>query len=719
MTTAVLPPPEEDVVEPPSRAAARAGREVLERVMLQLSRLPAKLDRGPVVAAIGGALSALRTLARSEIDDPDHLEILRAAAAAAGRAHGEMSKAEASSDGELTRRLGGVFDALSAQIEPTITIVLRRQEKLLRRAPEAAPRKPEQHVFQASAGAPRLFSFERPTLGPLVRVAAPAHAAREEAARDAAVSGDVQPEAGAPGGGDAAALDAGSGSADGAPGGGDAAAQDAGSGGEGDAGEVPPDKLQPIDEAGSLEREVGGGEDEPALSPEEAERLALRRLARDTAEELGSLGLLRTPVGPITAWAVGPLAFEERLLHHLDAFMALAEPFVSAGGEERRFDVLAPLLDWAGDAVVPDPSRAFARAFLLGCVAGEDTAAAAVTALRQSHPITYEAQRDALALAPHPGIAPLLGRMITDESPALVRVGLAVLERRKQAAFENVAPFLSHPDAAVRAAAARCLRAATAPQAALHLLAQHAETEEDEAALAATAESLVVLGARRGLDVARSLLGEEARFPGALPKGVRVDLLRLLAMAGGPSDGELLLASLGHDPAAAAALGWLGDAALVPAMLGALADSADLAARAGFCQALVRALHRITGLGRAPGGDPRTAVHLVDPPLDPRFWRQAWEEKGEGFAARRKYRFGSPFSPLATIAEAESPETPAARRRDPLLELAITSRGASRVHEGDWVVRQRLALAEVRERVKRGGDIPYPDGQWPREALFA
>src|SRR5262249_42308875 len=155
-----------------------------------------------------------------------------------------------------------------------------------------------------------------------------------------------------------------------------------------------------------------------------------------------------TPVAalPHNPWSVGPEAFEERLLKDLDAFMAVGEPFVSHSGASLRIDVLAALLEGGGDAMGPGPARGFGRAFVLGCVAGDDTAAAAVLALRQSHPITYEAQRDALSLAPHPGLGPLLERMIAEESPPLVRIGLAVLERRREAAFEVVAPLLSHPN---------------------------------------------------------------------------------------------------------------------------------------------------------------------------------------------------------------------------------------------------------------------------------
>jgi hypothetical protein len=270
----------------------------------------------------------------------------------------------------------------------------------------------------------------------------------------------------------------------------------------------------------------------------------------------------------------------------------------------------------------------------------------------------------------------------------------------------------------VRASAARCLSVTAPAQAALSLLAAHVEGEEDDAVLAAIAESLTVMGARRGLEIARGMLGEETSFPGSLPKAVRAHCLRLVAIAGGPSDVDLLLASLGHDSVAAAALGWFGDATVIPSLLGVLSESWGLPARAGFCQSLVRALHRITGLGRPPGSDPHTPIFLVDPPLDPGFWTRAWHEKREAFAGRRKYRFGGVFRPRWTLEEACAPEVRTSVRRDLLLELSILSRGASRVHEGDWVARQRAGLAEMWELLVRGGEGAYPEGQWPRTVLF-
>lgn len=667
--------------EAPSRPLARAGRDVLERALLRLSQLPAKVDRGPIQAALGAALTALARLERSGVDDLDHLDQLRAAVAATARAHGLASAAEAlgREPPALSPTILDVHDSLAAALEPTITLVVERQDHLLRRREDPAPERPARVPFRASEGAPRLFTLTREPLPLLVR-SAPAPAAEDDA--------DEQAE-----------LDA----------------EDAALGeGGADPNELP----APVDERafGSEEALVGpAAPDTSSAVVIETAAAGLARLARDVMEEVGSLGMLRSPDGPPVAWGVGLQSFEDRLLRDVDAFMALAEPLDE--DIEPRFDAIAELTAWAGDAMVPDPLRAFARAFLLGCISGEDTARAVMIALRQSHPATYAAQRDALALAPHPGLAPLLERVCADETPALVRVAVDVLRRRRQVSFEAVAPLLSHPQAGVREAAARCLAVATAPEAALQLLGEHTADEEDDAALLAAAEALLVLGSPKGLALVREKLGEEATFEGSLPKGARVTALRLLGQAGARQDGALLARLLRADPAAALAIGWHGDAAAVPLLIGQLAEAHGIPARHAFARALAAALHRITGLGRPPGDDGRAKLFVVEPPLDAAFWAAQWEVSHERFSKPLKYRFGRAFSPLGVVTEAETNEVLTDVFRDLLAELHILSRGASRAEADGWVSERRAALAEMREhfRVASGR---YPEGQWPAGVLF-
>jgi hypothetical protein len=432
---------------------------------------------------------------------------------------------------------------------------------------------------------------------------------------------------------------------------------------------------------------------------------SLRRMARDCMEEIGSLGILRAPEGPPVSWAQGPESFEQRLLCSLDALIALGHPFQSASGEG-KLDVLGALLDYAGDGFVPDPARGFVRAFVLGCVAGEDTVRAAVVGLRQSHRMTYLAQRDALSLAPSPAIGPAMRKLCATGSSALSRVALDVLRLRWEATFEAAAPFVSHPDASVRAAAARCLAVVEAREPAIRLLETRVEAEEDDRVLAVVAESLLRLNSMAGLAVTRERLVEELGSPGSLGAGARLDFLRLLGIAGGAADAEILLRSLDKSPHEAAAAGWHGHPELVPPLIVALKQSEGVASRTAFAREAARALHRITGLG-APEGEAKGAIEAVEPAVDSRMWQARWEQNRERFEAIQKYRFGRGFSAIASVAEAEAEAVLTDRREGCELEIAILAGGVSKFCTRDWVARQKAELGVLRERFAgehRGGE---------------
>jgi len=682
--------PPDEATEPLARSIARAGVEVLDRVIRELPTLPARAGRPALAEALTRALEALGGLAQSGIDDTDHLDLLRAAIEALDRARAALAAAEVARASQSVTELR---DALAAVFEPTLEQMVERQRTLFaRRAPAAsaslaAPvEKPTLVPFGVSVGTPRLCHLDRAPL-PLVFPLAPRSSRLE-------LDDDLDDDD----------LD-------------DDAAHDADqqkfpllTAGEGSLDESEP----------TLERELfAGAAAEAELPPAEAELRGLGRIARDVIDEIGVLGLLRarSPREPDGPWAIGPASFEERLLKDLDALVALAMPFASSSSPsgEGRLDVLALLLEHTGDGMAPDPARAFARAFTLGSFAGEDTARAAVRSMRRTHPMTHAAQRDALALAPHPGLAAELAKLCADAPPRLARVALEVLQTRREASFEVVAPLLSHPTAAVRAAAARCLSVATPSESGRSLLEAHAQIEEDESTLAATAEGLLILGSPAGLRLARAELEESLALADAYPRAARMDFVRLLAIAGSRADSELLFAALDDDAAVAEALGFHGDAGLVPTLLDALARAAGQPSRAAFGRALARALHRITGLGRAEGNEGKEPIFVVEPPPDPAFWRRRWQEHHERFAAPLKYRFGGSFSPAWTIAEAETDEVSTATRQDILLELAVLSRGASRVEARDWIARQKAEIAILKERFQRAPT--YPAGQWLATAL--
>ena len=103
-------------------------------------------------------------------------------------------------------------------------------------------------------------------------------------------------------------------------------------------------------------------------------------------------------------------------------------------------------------------------------------------------------------------------------------------------------------------------------------------------------------------------------------------------------------------------------------------------------------------------------MFAVEPPVDPAVWRRLWQQHQEKFAEPRRYRFGAPFSPATTLAEAEASDVSTVARRSVLRELAVLSRGASRLEPHDWVARQRAELGALAERFRQ---VPaYPTGRW-------
>lgn len=708
--------------EAPAKRTAALGREVVERVLLNLWSLPSRVDRAPITKGLEEAMRALDALQASELEDPAHLDRLRDGIARVEEARRRFEEADAGAAGERPiKSLGDLGNALSESLHLTMDRLVAMQGLLLRRPPVKEAPAVEVLPFRASVGLPVLHTLDRKPLPLGIRVEALPGPDDEE---DEASEVDEEDEVGeASGPGEA-----------GGPGDNDRY-DDVNNRNEGSLERLEPSALgAPTSELNKNKQNkheeqpraamLSGGEDssavasalDPSLSPAlnqamKAELEGLRRIARDCMEELGSLGLLRAPDGPSVAWATGPAGFEQRLLSSLDALIALGHPYPSIAGDG-RFDVLAALLDYAGDAFVPDPSRAFARAFVLGCVAGEDTVRAAVIALRQSHRMTYLAQRDALALAPNPAIGPAMRKLCGSGSSALARVALDVLRLRWEATFEAAAPFVAHPEASVRIAAARCLAAAQAREPATRLLERRLEMEDDDRVLAVVAESLLRLDALTGLTAARDKLTLELASPGSLSTAARIDFARLLGVAGGATDVEILLRLLDKSPQEASAAGLHGHPALIPALVAALKESEGVAARAGYVVAAARALHRITGLGLLEM-EPKPAIEAADPPAESSFWQARIEAAQKRFEPIQRFRFGRPFTPFSTLSEAEAEEVPADRRVDCELELAILSGGASRFHARDWVVRQKAELKALRERfaaVERGG---YEPGVWP------
>jgi hypothetical protein len=439
----------------------------------------------------------------------------------------------------------------------------------------------------------------------------------------------------------------------------------------------------------------------PAVTGDAAQ---VERLARDCMEDIANLSDLRQR-GEDESWTA-LVRFEGRLLANLDALVALARGPSGARVFER-------LQLYSAESVVPDRGRAFALAFVLGCIEGEDAIRAAVMALRAASPQTHAGFRDAFCLASSPAVGGAMERLLHGDSAPLLRVALEVLRHRREARLPLLVPLVDHPDARVASRALRAAAACGERVAVLPLLEAKAADVDEEIAIAA-AEGLLLHGVRTGLVALASRLRAEIAAPGMMARSLFVHALRLVALAGGPEELPLLRAAADIDADSIEALGWLGHPGAIEPLLdmlerheakGAADDEAARAARLA-----AQALHRLTGAGlRAVEGAPREQPVLVAQSAP---WRAYWRDNRRGFEAIQRVRFGQPYTLEATLAELERGDTGASARRDAALELAIALGPEARIETEDWAARQRAALGAIRARISTMSPSPCHPGEW-------
>lgn len=595
----------------PSEACAvnlAALRDLTEQALLELPRLPARVDREAPAALLSRVLALATRLADRSADDPAHQGLVEGAAAALDAATAVLLVASTpDATAELRATIEEAHAALGAFREAAVEAAVVAPVRA------ASPRGPQ--PLRAGLGAPSLHRLERPPLVPLVRVAAP---------------GALEPR---------------------------------------------PRPRPPED---------------PAAAPLLAH---LRALARDCFAELGHLGHLRLPAGG-SPWTPALRAFEDRLLADLDAVAALGGRVVYDGAPSLQLDVLAELLVWADDAPCQDPARAFARAFVLGCMDGDDALRAALVALRQSPLDTHEAQRSALSLASSPAIERAMEGLAMGDDARLSAFALEVLRARGEGSMAVAPALAGHPDEQVRRGAALLLGASREREAARALLSGMLAVERAAPVVAAAAESLVRLGAREGLLAARAALAAGGPFEAA-----EEDLLRVVAVAGGPADATALVGALRARPSEATvqAVGWHGHPGSVEPLLDVFAEASP-----ELWPSLAGALRRITGFEVEPS--------QAGAGMFAAWWAERWDRFGSADEQRLdgglpcRYRFGQPHMQAATIEELKGVSSPAAREAA-ALELAVLTGGAVRLEPSGWVAAQLGALGAAREGLaRRPGD---------------
>lgn len=478
----------------------------------------------------------------------------------------------------------------------------------------------------------------------------------------------------------------------------------------------PPPSADPIDDAEDVIDDPDGDPPPPALAGEEALLFDhARALARDCLTDLGALSNLREPL-PDTPWTNAE-PFERRMLHNLDALLALAaEP----NHLPAAFNVFEEVQRFAREAPTVDPSRELSRALTFACTRGEHAVRAVVLTLKQAHPDTFDAYREALSLARHPDAAPILRELtLVDPDPRRIALALDVLRFVRAATFADAVAQSAHPDPRVRRAAARALGVVPERAAAAELLIDALADEEDAAVAHDLAEALIRLGRVEGLAWVRARADHAiaaAAVPVSAPASadLRLSTLRLLAIAGGREDEARFLALAEVSPRDAALAGLYGHPAVIPHLLDRLRAANEVRRSIGPWAspieiAVAAALERVTGAGlREPAREVADYDFANRPTIFADAWSAWWEDRRADLSGKGKLRFGEPWAPALTARELLGPGT-AEARADLALELCVAG-GDLGFEPSDWVARQRAVLVEA--QASRASS-PFPPGVYP------
>ncbi|AKT39794.1 uncharacterized protein CMC5_039450 [Chondromyces crocatus] len=429
-------------------------------------------------------------------------------------------------------------------------------------------------------------------------------------------------------------------------------------------------------------------------APDEDVRPQLRRLARDSLEDIAIFGDLWRQREEEPAALTATL--EQQVLDNLDALVALVR-------RRPAPEAVKEINHCALEMSFPDRGRGFALALALGCIDDEEAARAAISAMRKAHPGTLPAWETGLRLASSPEIEAAAARLLRSERTPLVRVALEVLRARRAADMEIIIPLISHSEGRVRAAATRCLASIPDPDTVRPLLEARLTDPDDGVALAA-AEGLIVLGVPSGIAWVRERLEHDLTTIGGMSREQRNTAARLVALAGSERDFQLLVDVVAFDTRAAEMLGWYGHPDGVDLLIDLL-DQVHLAIASrepvrGSDLLINRALHRITGVTLEP---------------DPVAWR-SWYEENHSKLPRARLRFGALYTPSLSLEELSRENTPLRVRRDCALELLFHLGPAGRIEVDGWSMLLLEAISSLRASLASGEIRTAPAGTFPADA---
>ncbi len=461
----------------------------------------------------------------------------------------------------------------------------------------------------------------------------------------------------------------------------------------------------------------------PAAPLEDSE--FIRRWARECFDEIGMLGIQRTPLAGDAFRTSLPL--EQRLVRTIDALAALGSPAVA---------YLEPL---ALDAPIANPMSVFAMSLLGGCLEGRDALAGAERVLHRfgpNDPVVAGSFASAMKIAPNPFIPGALRSLLASTELGCRALAVEVLAYRGWLTSAELAELADDEDPGVLALALPALAIARHPdlRRALARAQQHADPRVQEAALAAMALAAHPQASSAARAAAVGTLGERA--------------LLHLAIVPSEDDARWLLDRMNAapTPTSVEAVGWAGHLAAVPALidlLGSEDEAIKLAAGAALERLLgAKLIESIEvppdALDDSEMDDPdpdagpsrRTLAELISDPrflppasstetleiasIDPLRWRAYWSEHGSRYDPDQRVRRGNPYSPSISLHELDRlPLGPEDRRRLHR-ELAAWTGKVTHFDPHDFVLVQEQSLAAWGSLVKATAETP---GSWARPAV--
>lgn len=440
----------------------------------------------------------------------------------------------------------------------------------------------------------------------------------------------------------------------------------------------------------------------PVLSEDEF----IHSLARNAFDDVVMLGMHRTPLLD-DPWR-GGLVVEQRILAAIDALVCLGPR------------ALEHLQDLTREWPIKDPARLFALTLVLGCVAGRDALALAERYFYEQEVTDPEYARafaSALKLVPHGSVELIAHRLFQDPGQGRRALGIDVLAYRGWASDDDLARAAAdEPEVAAKA---------------LHYYALTGHPGVPEALDKATQRLLQEPpGAEFALATWLALAyAEHPRAPASMraAAGGPHENLALLALAvtGHDRDAEFLLDLARQDltRGRVEALGWAGAKEGIPLLLRALTlDDEEIRVTAAY------ALERMTQAGMweeaevAPEGMLEPSIPAPElgedapPPERPLFepeegaemeslelterpttnvdrWMAYFADHATQYQDGKRYRCGSPYSPLVSWQELDTGRRTPHERRWLERELIVRTGGFVRVDPHDFVRVQEELLA--------------------------